>query len=411
MHKIIAKNTFYQTLARIFSSGTGLVITIILARYFGIFGYGDYIKITSFVALFYLPVDFGLNAIFLKEDQDLVEFKSLFYFRILMALGIFILANLAAFILPFNSFLQIGFSPSVKMGIFIFSFSLFAQAIILTVSAVFQKTHSYSRYAISVIVGSLINLIFIITVILLKGTIYQVILSFLISNFITAIVALFLVKRRILPFSLNASFTKKIILSSLPLGIMLVFNLVYFRIDSIILSFLKTSKDVGIYGFSYKFFDFLIALPLFLSNSLYPFLLENKKNTRIFFNLIKNYIFIFALTGVFLIIPFLLLSPLFTLIKKDFYLSILPFNILLFSLPIFFVTSLLQWSLITLGKQKFLLYIYLISAIINVALNLIFIPSFSYLASAVITGVTELLVIVILAIKLFGLKIILEREL
>jgi O-antigen/teichoic acid export membrane protein len=75
------------------------------------------------------------------------------------------------------------------------------------------------------------------------------------------------------------------------------------------------------------------------------------------------------------------------------------------------VTSLLQWSLITLGKQKFLLYIYLISAIINVALNLIFIPSFSYLASAVITGVTELLVMVILAIKLFGLKIILEREL
>jgi O-antigen/teichoic acid export membrane protein len=191
---------------------------------------------------------------------------------------------------------------------------------------------------------------------------------------------------------------------------MLVFNLVYFRVDTILLSLLKTSNDVGVYGLSYKFFDFLIALPLFLSNSLYPFLLANKKNTRKFFLLVWNYLLIFAITGVFLIIPFLFLSPVFTFIRNDYVLSVLPFNLLLFSLPIFFVTSLLQWTLITLGKQKFLMWVYFASTIINIILNLIFIPQYSYIASAIITGVTELLVMIILGIKLFNLKILLERE-
>jgi O-antigen/teichoic acid export membrane protein len=410
MHKKIAKNTLFQTVAKIFSSGTGFLITVLIARYFGVVGYGDFIKITSFVALFYLIVDFGINAIFLREDDKLSHFKDIFYLRLLISLGIFIVTNLISLLLPFNSVLGIGFSSPIKLGIFVFSFTLFFQSIIYSTSAVFQKELKYSLYSYSVIFGSILNLILVGGVILLKGTILEVVLSYLIGAAATAFLGIILAKKSILPFSLDLTFSKKIILSSLPLGIMLIFNLVYFRVDTILLSLLKPSTDVGVYGLSYKFFDFLIALPLFLSNSLYPFLLENKKNTRKFFVLVWNYLLIFAIIGVFLIIPFLFLSPLFAFIKKDFMLSILPFNFLLFSLPIFFVTSLLQWTLITLGRQKFLMWVYFVSTVFNIILNLIFIPQYSYLASAIITGVTELLVMIILGIALYNLKIILERD-
>lgn len=410
MHKKIAKNTLFQTIAKIFSSGTGFVITILIARYFGVAGYGDFVKITSFVALFYLAVDFGINAIFLREDEKLIHFKEIFYLRLLIALVVFIVTNLIALILPFNSLLGIGFSAPVKLGIFVFSFTLFFQSIIFSTSAVFQKESKYNLFSYSVILGAILNLLLIIFIIYLKGSILEVIVSYLIGSIVTAMLGLILARKKIFPLSFNYNFSKKIILSSLPLGIMLVFNLVYFRVDTILLSLLKTSSDVGIYGLSYKFFDFLIALPLFLSNSLYPFLLENKKNTRKFFHLVSSYLLIFAITGVFLVIPFLFLSPLFTIIKKDYVQSILPFNYLLFSLPIFFVTSILQWTLISLGKQKFLMWIYLISTIINIILNLIFIPQYSYLASAIITGSTEIFVMIILGVKLFNLKILLERE-
>ena len=410
MHKKIAKNTFFQTLAKIFSSGTGFIITVLIARYFGVTGYGDFIKITSFVALFYLVVDFGINAIFLREDEKLAHFKDVFYLRLLMSFLIFVFTNLIALALPFSSVMGIGFSSAVKLGIFIFSFTLFFQSIIYSTSAVFQKELKYNLYSYTVMFGSLINLILVLSIIILKGTILEVVLSYLAGCAATSVLGVVLARRSIFPISLNLIFSKKIILSSLPLGIMLIFNLVYFRVDTILLSLLKPSSDVGIYGLSYKFFDFLIALPLFLSNSLYPFLLEHKKNMRKFYLLVWNYLLIFAITGVFLIIPFLFLSPLFTFIRKDYALSVLPFNLLLFSLPVFFVTSLLQWTLITLGKQKLLMWVYFFSTIINVILNLIFIPKYSYVASAIITGVTELLVMFVLGVALFNLKIISEKE-
>ncbi len=64
-HFTIAKNTIYQSIARTVASFIGFIITIIIARNFGITEFGDYIKITSYVAAFYLIIDFGLNAFFL----------------------------------------------------------------------------------------------------------------------------------------------------------------------------------------------------------------------------------------------------------------------------------------------------------------------------------------------------------
>jgi O-antigen/teichoic acid export membrane protein len=191
---------------------------------------------------------------------------------------------------------------------------------------------------------------------------------------------------------------------------MLIFNLVYFRADRFLLSLLAPTKDVGIYGLSYKFFDFLIALPLFLSNAIYPFLIKAKKEGKGFLNLTRNYFFVFLLSSFIVMIPFWFISPLFTLIKTDFASCIIPFRILLLSLPFFFTTSFLQWVLITLEKQKYLMYVYLFSTILNIALNIIFIPQFSYFASATITVVSEGLVFVFLIGKVFQERFLFKEE-
>src|ERR1035437_9182478 len=100
-HKLIAQNTLYQILARSATSFIGFLITLIIASKFGVLGYGDFIKITSYVALFYLAIDFGLNAFFLQYEN--AKFKNLFYLRILISIGIFLFLNILAFMLPYNS--------------------------------------------------------------------------------------------------------------------------------------------------------------------------------------------------------------------------------------------------------------------------------------------------------------------
>jgi O-antigen/teichoic acid export membrane protein len=321
-----------------------------------------------------------------------------------------LLLNVIAFFLPYNALLGTGFSAAERFGIFIFSFGIFAQSIILSTSAVFQKTVNYYFYMVGMIIGSVVNLIAISIFAYLNFSITHILFGFVLSNFIGALTLLFFAKEKILPVSLDKEFAAKIMKASWPIGLMLIFNLVYFRADMFLLSILKTTKDVGIYGLSYKFFDFLIALPLFLSNAVYPFLIKAKTDKNIFFNLTGKYFFVFLIASFIAIIPFWFISPLFTLVKSDFAGSILPFRILLLSLPFFFTTSLLQWALITLGKQKYLMMVYLFSTLLNIALNVVFIPQFSYVACATITLVSEGIVFIFLLTQFLKYRIILERK-
>jgi O-antigen/teichoic acid export membrane protein len=407
-HKLIAKNTLYQIFARGATAFIGFLITLIIARKFGVFGYGDFTKITSYVALFYLVIDFGLNAFFLQYEN--AKFKHLFYLRMLISLGIFLLLNGLAFFLPYNAILGTGFSAAERFGIFIFSFGIFAQSIILSASAVFQKTVNYYFYMIGTIIGSVVNLIVVLIFVYLNLPLIYILFGFAFSSFVGALALLYFVKEKILPPSLDKAFTLRIMKASWPLGLMLIFNLVYFRADMVLLSILKTTQDVGIYGLAYKFFDFLIALPLFLSNAVYPFLIKAKSDRQLFFGATGKYFLVFLLFSVVVMIPFWFISPLFTLVKTDFAASIFPFRILLLSLPFFFTTSLLQWALITLGKQKYLMLVYFFCTLINIILNIIFIPQFSYIASATITLISEGIVFIFLLVPLLKYRIISEQK-
>ncbi|MCL5113800.1 MAG: hypothetical protein M1372_01355, partial [Patescibacteria group bacterium] len=56
------------------------------------------------------------------------------------------------------------------------------------------------------------------------------------------------------------------------------------------------------------------------------------------------------------------------------------------------------------NKQIFLMVIYLSSALLNIVLNVLFIPVASYNASAIITGVSEGFVLIFLIVKVLSLK-------
>lgn len=399
----IAKNTIYQIIARIVSSGTTFLITIIVARHFGINGYGDFAKVTAFVTLFYLLADFGLNAVFLQRENSHVHFHDLLYPRIALACLLIFLVNGLAFFLPYNAVTGVGFSPLARLGIFLYSFTILTESILTSSAAIFQRELSYENFMISTVIGSIISLLLIAIFTTVSYTFLAVFIAFLLGGIAECLIALILTKEDLLPVRLDVGFIKKLTLETIPITLMLFFNLVYFRIDTILLSFMRSSHDVAIYDLSYKVFDFLIALPLFLSNSLYPTILENEKNNRTL-GAAKKYIFLFIVVSLFVIIPVWFLAPFLPVLttKKEFAEVVFPIRILLASLPVFFGTSILQWLLIAQKQQKFLAYVYFISTVFNIVLNFIFIPQYSYFASAIITGLSEFLVFIVLWMKLFG---------
>lgn len=394
--KVIAANTFFQILARVISSGTSFVITLLIARSLGVIGYGDLAKIIAFVSIFYLLVDLGLNAIFLQLEEHEEKFKDLLYFRLFLALCLFLLVSASAMALPYSPQTGIGYSPLVKLGIVLFSLTFFARALSFSTSVIFQKTLSYKYATISSLVASLATLAVVAFTALSRLPLLYVVGAYVIGAFVEGLVGLFLVKENLWPLKFDTRFVKTMTLQTLPITMMLLLNLIYFRIDMVLLSLMKSTTDVALYDFAYKFFDFLIALPLFLSNSLYPSLLDSVKNTRIAFPKVILFMFSFFVLGIVVAIPVWFLSPLLGLVKHEFALSSLPLRLLTLSLPVFFATNILQWILIAKKKQLFLLFVYGGAMIVNILLNLWFIPHYSYVASAIITGISESVVLLLL---------------
>ena len=126
-----------------------------------------------------------------------------------------------------------------------------------------------------------------------------------------------------------------------------------------------------------------------------------KTFTRIIYFLIGSGIFVGFLGIVFSSLSMKILGG------KEFSQSVGVLKILSAGLFIFYLTSPISWLIVTLGYQKYLPWIYLVSFSFNLVFNFIFIPKYSFYAASWITVVSEFIVLLLLsvfAVKCWKLK-------
>jgi O-antigen/teichoic acid export membrane protein len=387
----LAFNTTSQIIGRIVSSLTTFIVTLVLAKTFGAQGFGDYVKITTYVAFFYLLADFGINAMYLQQEK---HWEDLLVLRIIMSCVLVLGALGVLYLLPKG--VTQGYTDIVRMGIILLSPTIAFQAIITSCNALFQKYLRYDMSTIAIIVGSVTSLILLFIV--MYQHIFPISVIFpttvlLVSAGVTAITALFLTRNFENIKHTHLSFLRAwtLFCASIPLGLTLLFNLVYFRIDNIILTLTRSTMEVGVYGLAYKVFELPLIFPTFFMNALYPVLLKEQKDSLK--KLIKKSLILLFVSSLIVTGGLWIAAPLVGIIKQDFVLSITALRVLSLGLPFFFVSSLMMWVLIAQKKQNILLVIYGISMVINICLNYFFIPVYGYMAAAWITVVSEAIVL------------------
>lgn len=397
----IAANTIYQLIGKAITTATTLIATIFIARTYGPQNFGNFTLITTYVALFYLIADFGFNAIVLEKIQNQNTKKE--YFKTLLGLRLF-----WSFILVFLSisFLSLlpqthGFNGAVRIGIIIFSLSIITQSLSTTANIIFQNKLRYDQASIALFAGSLLNLILIIFFTTHNAPLIFIIISFLLGNVLTSLTSLFLSKKTDSEIDLLPSFDfskfKEIFISAIPLGITLVFNLIYFRADTFILALTRSQEEVGNYGLAYRFFEAVLVLPTFFMNSLYPLFLSVKNNPESLKKIVSKSFKILLIISTFTTIVLLIIAPNLISISGGamFDQSTTALRLLSLSFPSFFLSALYMWLLITLGKRKTLAIVYGISMILNIVLNIIFIPIFGIPAAALTTLFGETIILLL----------------
>ncbi len=398
-------NTASQLVGKVVGSGAMLLVSIMIARSFGAQGYGDFTKITTFVAFFYLFVDFGLNAIYLKRNSD---WATLLGMRIVGGVLLMFLAIASLSFLPQGE--TQGYTGLVRLGIILFSPTIFLQGLIVSANAIFQKRLRYDLATLALSIGN------IIIVVLVAGAVYGlssrvgvigVTTSLLLGLSVTAIVSLFLVRHIEGPIriSLDKKTANALFMASLPLGLTLLFNQVYFRIDSFVLTLSRSTSEVGFYGLAYKMFELPLVIPTFFMNSVYPLFVKQLNQESGIRNqgikhMVKKILLFMIPTSIFMILVLWYAAPLLLYIRPEFAESISLLRILTLGLPFFFFSSLVMWALIALGKQIILALIYGSLMTLTIVLDILIIPKFGAIGAAWITVGSEALVLFISGVAL-----------
>ncbi len=406
---LLFTNTIYQLIGKILSMLITVLATVVIARIYGRESYGAFNLMQAWPAFVFIIVDFGFNAIAVKEiskNWNLAEkyFNSVLILRLCLSAFFIITMAIALTFIDYPEILRQG----IRLNLFL----ILTQSLFATTNIIFQSKLRYDLSTIGYCAGYIFILAAIICMSVLRIPVEWISFSYVIGGLITFLINLNFVEKLGIRINLKLvdfTFIKKIVSQSFPLGLMFLFSQLNFKSDSLMMSVLNlpsrynlnNTESVAIYGLAYKIFEVALVVPTFFMNAAYPVLVKHMQESKI--KLKKTIIYLMFILGFGAILVSLvgiLFSPLAVKIVggADFDDSILVLQILLSGLVFYFLTQPLSWLLVTLDKQKYLPVIYLISAIFNLSANYIYIQKYSFYASSVITHISEMLILILLVI-------------
>ena len=406
----IALNTIIQFVGKFISVILALVATAIITRYLGNSGFGAYTTIFTFTSLFSVLADFGITLVtsqMLGEPQRNQQkvINNIFTFRVVSALFFLSLAPLASLFTPY--------SAEIKWGIFLASFAFLFTVLNQVFVGIFQKNLKLEKVSIAEIASRIFLLLGIVIVYFKDFGLVGIILVTLIANLISFLIHYYFSNKIIqAKFEFDFEYWKLILKKSWPLAITILFNLIYLKTDTLILSLVKDEAAVGIYGAAYKVIDVLVMVPFMYCGIILPVLTERWVNNEkeIFFRAIQKSFDAMLMLAIPMIIGTLMIG---TRIMKliagaEFEASGAPLQILIWATGAIFVGTIFSHVVIAMEKQRKLIPGYIFTAITAFAGYLIFIPRYSYIGAAWMTVYSETIIMLFsfwIAWKYSGLKL------
>lgn len=379
----IFKQTFWQTVSKVVTSLSTIVILSVVARNYHEAGTGVFTLALTYLSIFSLLADFGFNAHQLRKGK--FEWQKLLGTRIVWS---FLLTLLAIALLPTFSFASTDFSKAVILG----CLSIVASSVFISCNLIYQSKLRYDLSSLASVIGTLVGFGVFIWLSSFGFAIPFLLLANLASWIVIALLALFLsqkLQKNIFP-QFDYKYSLNLLKASWPIAATLAVNVVYFRADAFIVTYSKGYAAAGIYNVAYSVFQSALVLPTFIMNAYYPLMIKTLDKMKLVALVLLGLAFLG--TG-----SVLLLAP--QIIKlisgEGFSGSIQSLQILSLSFPAFFLSSLYMWLLLAKGRYKTMLIIYIVGLVFNLVLDFIYVPNYSYIAASWVTVFCEYLILLL----------------
>ncbi|OGY30905.1 MAG: hypothetical protein A3C02_03295 [Candidatus Andersenbacteria bacterium RIFCSPHIGHO2_02_FULL_45_11] len=403
MGQSIFSNALIATIGRGVTLACGLAATALMTRMLGVGGFGAYSLILTIAAILQLAADFGLYLTLSRElggthgepSEKIANIASL---RLTLLVVLFGIGSVVSLILP---------SARTHAPMFaILAIGLIFQSGSQLLMSVFQAHGCVWRATLGDVVGRLMQVAALAAVFFIfpsNATALWVAGAFTSGLTVSFIIHMLAIpKKRLLRIRFSRHMWWQIVLTSWPIALMLILNVIYFRIDTVLLSWLRTSEEVGLYSLAYKVVENGLFFPAMIGGLLLPAIssaLARAQGARVEQLITQGLTLSLSGAGIIVAVLTVFSKEIVVLLAGDtFIASEILLRILAIALGTMFLGNIFGFSLIALGKQKFLALLYAALMVGNVALNLVLIPQFGASAAAWVTVATEVAATVAAAI-------------
>lgn len=392
--KSIFQNTSWLTISQVITSICAFFWTILIARYLGVSDYGVVSFAISFTGLLGIIMDLGMSTYVTREiskNKNLLNkyVNNIFLFKIILAIFLFFICGMFLYIL--------GYPYLTILITLIFTIELIFMSMTHFLNGVFQAFEKVRFQAIGTILYSGLLLIGILLTMGFNLGIIAVAVSYVIGYFVFFIYLFFnYIKRFNLPsFELDLKFIKIVLINSIPFGLTNFFYTIYFSIDIVMLSYLTGDYATGLYKSAYNIINVFTTFFVVYQAVLFPVMSKFFQESQ---NLIKTSYELSVKYLVLIIIPisvyiFYYSRPIIDLIYNNQYsLASSSIQILIWTVSFLFINGAASILLNAISKERIVTKIYIVAAVFNIIVNLIFIPSFGYNGAAMATVLSEILI-------------------
>lgn len=417
--KKIYTNTIAQIGAKILTALISIVMIKILTNYLDIAGYGLYSKLYNYLSIFAVIADLGLYTITVRElsvhawDQKMQEkiaanILSLRTFSGILIIGLALI--IWCFLDGYNS-------REAMIGIFIVSLFTLSGLINSSLMSYLQAILKTEFSLISNTSGKILTLWIIILASVFAWEAPHterfifVMLAWLAGNLLMmALTWWYANKWHHIHFLWDKEYIKYILKISAPYWLALFLNVIFFKIDVILLSILEPAEIadtvIALYSLPMKIVEVGMMYGTIFLNSLLPVLttaIEKHDGERVR-NLIKKAFFLLFSWGIVwsLVIFFgadliirLISTPEFITESVYGIRSVDVFRVVGWVFLFYFVSSLFTYVLIAEKSEKKMLYINACVASVNIIGNIILIPRYSLMWSAWATVGSQILLLLL----------------
>ncbi len=393
-YRKIAINTFVQFGSKICSVLLSLLTVGLLTRYLGAEQYGWFALVFTYISFFTALSDIGFNQTIVRElsrnnQQSKGALATLFNIKLILITISILLLAFGLIFLPYPA--------ALKNAILIGAVGVAVGNVSSYGTSILQSQLKLDLIAYLDIFTKLVTVAVIGLCVVTKQCFYLIVSTVFIGNLFGLIATYFLVRDQLVfRLYINKDIVLKILKISVPVGITAFISLLYFKVDTLILSVTRASTEVGIYALSYKVLENIVMLWALYVANVFPLMskFHGSKQVTSYRDLFTKTLML--LTGMSIVIIAcgnIFAYPTVRILGgTGFISSISPFKILLFATPFLFLNHTFFNVILSFGKTKYLIQPLAFSLFLNVMMNLYAIPRFGYMGASYTTVLTEVII-------------------